>query len=401
MNRRLAAMLAVTLVLTACKDDPSDPGQTPPPPVEPVELSVLAHTDVPERFTSEVAASGTWVYTGTWSMRGGVPGNVVKVWNAADTAPVLVDSLVIQATGTTGDVQISDDGSLLVIASEGPGALNIFDRSNPAKPTLLARLTNTEIARGVHTVKLGRAQNKHYAFLSIDPNGNNPARLIIVDITNPATPTQVYSQIMGAPYVHDVHVRAGLLFTALWNDGMTIWDIGAQGTGTAAAPRQLGNLKINGCCVHNIFWFNDPTNSSKKYVFIGEEGPGGVGSTSSGDIHVIDVSNFAAPREVAFYHVNNAGVHNFAADEQHGILYAAYYNAGVRALDIRGDLGNCAAAEKAPDGRCDLGLMKRERAFALNNQSVYVWGVSLSGSALYASDMLAGLWKLNASPLQQ
>ena len=400
MDRRLAAMLAVTLVVTACTD-PSDPGQVPPPPVEPVQLSVLAHSDVPERFTSEVAASGTWVYTGTWSIRGGVPGNVVKVWNAAGSAPVLVDSLIIQATGTTGDVQISDDGTLLVIASENPGALSIFDRSNPAKPTLITRFSNVEVARGVHTVKLGRAQNKHYAFLSIDPQAGNPARLIIVDITNPAAPTQVFSQVMGSPYVHDVFVRDGLLFTALWNDGMTIWDIGAQGTGTAAAPRQLGNVKILGCCVHNIFWFHDPSNSSKKYAFIGEEGLGGVGSSSSGDIHVIDVSNFAAPREVAFYRVPNAGVHNFAVDEQHGILYAAYYNAGVRALNIRGDLGTCTAAEKAPDGRCDLVLMKRERAFALNDRTVFVWGVALAGNALYASDMLAGLWKLDAAPLQQ
>jgi hypothetical protein len=252
-------------------------------------------------------------------------------------------------------------------------------------------------------VKLGRAQGKHYAFLSIDPQSGNPARLIIVDITNPAAPTQVFSQIMGSPYVHDVYVRDGLLFTALWNDGMTIWDIGAQGTGTAAAPRQLGNVKTVGCCVHNIFWFHDPTNSSKKYAFIGEEGPGGVGSSSSGDIHVIDVSNLSAPREVAFYHVDNAGVHNFTADETHGILYAAYYNAGVRALNIRGDLGTCTAAEKAPapDGRCNLALMKRERAYGLTHEPVFVWGVSLVGSTLYASDMLAGLWKLDASPLLQ
>src|SRR5262245_39914348 len=130
MNRRLAALLAVTFALTACNDDPAnidDP--PPPPPVQSVELAVLGHTSVPERFTSEVAVAGMWVYTGTWNGLGRAPGNVVKIWDAAGATPTLVDSLIVQPAGTTGDVQISDDGSLLVIASESPGALNLFNRS--------------------------------------------------------------------------------------------------------------------------------------------------------------------------------------------------------------------------------------------------------------------------------
>src|SRR6185369_107593 len=131
MNRRLAGMLAVICLMSACKEDPSKPDDgNNPPPGDPVQLTILGHADVPERFTSEIAATGTWVYTGTWNNRA-APGNVVKIWNATAATPVLVDSLVIQATGTQGDVQISDDGQLLVIASENPGALNLFDRSNP------------------------------------------------------------------------------------------------------------------------------------------------------------------------------------------------------------------------------------------------------------------------------
>jgi hypothetical protein len=71
------------------------------------------------------------------------------------------------------------------------------------------------------------------------------------------------------------------------------------------------------------------------------------GLSSSGDIHVVDVSNMAAPKEVAFYTDAWAGTHNFSVDEPNGILYAAYYNGGVRALDVRGDLGTCTAAQKS------------------------------------------------------
>jgi hypothetical protein len=112
----------------------------------------------------------------------------------------------------------------------------------------------------------------------------------------------------------------------------------------------------------------------------------------------VDVSDMTAPREVAFYHVDGAGTHNFSMDEARGVLYAAYYNAGVRALDVRGDLSNCSADQKAPDGRCDLKKMGREIAAGLQDgQPVYVWGVHFDGSFVYASDMRNGLWKLAAA----
>jgi hypothetical protein len=124
-----------------------------------------------------------------------------------------------------------------------------------------------------------------------------------------------------------------------------------------------------------------------------------LGVSSAGDIHVLDVSDLAHPREVAFYHVPGAGTHNFSVDETNGVLYAAYYNAGVRALDVRGDLEDCAPDKQVTTGtvtRCDLAAMGRETGHGLSGGSppVYVWGVQLSGGYLYASDMLNGLWKL-------
>ena len=85
-------------------------------------------------------------------------------------------------------------------------------------------------------------------------------------------------------------------------------------------------------------------------------------------------------------------------DETRGVLYAAYYNAGVRALDVRGDLGACTSAQQSADGRCDLGLMGREMARGLTatGQPVYVWGVHYQSDRVFASDMLNGLWKLSA-----
>ena len=45
-----------------------------------------------------------------------------------------------------------------------------------------------------------------------------------------------------------------------------------------------------------------------------------------------------------------AGAHNFSVDEAKGLLYAAYYNAGVRVLDVRGDLGAAPFRKVRPTG---------------------------------------------------
>ena len=93
-------------------------------------------------------------------------------------------------------------------------------------------------------------------------------------------------------------------------------------------------------------------------------------------------------------------MHNFSADEASGVLYAAYYNGGVRALNMRGDLAGCTANQKAPDGRCDLTKMGREVGAGPAGVSTpfFIWGVHYTDGKLYASDMLNGLWRLSAVP---
>jgi hypothetical protein len=80
--------------------------------------------------------------------------------------------------------------------------------------------------------------------------------------------------------------------------------------------------------------------------------------------------------------MDGAGTHNFWMDEPHQILYAAYYNGGVIALDVSGtlsgDLSNRLLAQVVPGGQ----------------GNTFTWGVQLANGSLYASDMLSGLWQL-------
>ncbi|MFL5528715.1 MAG: LVIVD repeat-containing protein [Gemmatimonadaceae bacterium] len=389
MNGRLLPLISAVLLM-ACGSDKIVP------PATSGELAVIGAATVADRYTAEIWVRGNVAYTTTWGFRN-APGNAVKIWDVSGSVPTLVDSLIVPGATTLGDVQTSDDGQLLIVATErSPGSIMIYSLSNPAKPQLVSRYTTALTDPGVHTAEVQRVNGRLYAFLCIDPGTSSPARLVIVDITNPATPTQVFTAVMGDPYVHDVYVRDGILFTALWDDGVGVWDIGGVGTGTVANPVSLASFPTVDGEVHNIWWFHNAVTGEKRYLFVGEEaGPAAIGSASAGDIHVVDISNLASPREVAFFHVSGAGTHNFSVDENRGILYAAFYNGGVRAIDVTGDLSSCAAADKSPDGRCDLAKMGRELAHGpVGVGPVYIWGVQLVGLTVYASDMLNGIWKL-------
>jgi len=391
--KRHALLAASVLVGLACGSD-----KTVTPPVtnnEPGNLGIVG-----ERFTGEVYVRGSTAYTTTWGSRDAV-GNAVKIWDVSGAKPLLVDSLIVPFATTLGDVQTSDDGQLLIVATERlGGSIMIYSLADPTKPQLITRYTTSLTNPGVHTAEVQRVNGRLYAFLCIDPLSGTPARLVIVDITDPAVPQQVFTAPMGNPFVHDVFVRDGILITALWNDGIRIWDIGGGNSGGSVAnPVSLGSVVTVGGEAHNVWWFHNPANGEKRFAFVGQEGSGSIGSSSSGDIHVVDVSDFASPREVAFYHLDGAGTHNFSMDESRGILYAAYYNGGVRALNVSGDLSSCSAAERSGDGRCDLGRMGRELTYSpFDSGPVYIWGVQLLAGHVYASDMLNGIWKLAPVP---
>jgi hypothetical protein len=148
-GRGVAALL-LGVALAACGKDSTGPGgktitppvDTSPPPVGVAPLAAVGLGRVATRFTGEVTVRGNVAYTSTWGRRvGNLLGNVIFVWDVSGDTPVLRDSLFIEGVTTTGDVQVSDDGALLVVATEPTGLLVTYSLANPLRPQLLSRFT--------------------------------------------------------------------------------------------------------------------------------------------------------------------------------------------------------------------------------------------------------------------
>jgi hypothetical protein len=359
-----------------------------------VALSVAAGgNNVPDRYSSDLWVHGNFAYTGTWGFRKKL-GNVLNVWSLDPSgAPALAGSVTVPDIGTVSDVQVSDDGQLLVLSGErgNEGGIYAYSLSDPAHPVFLdSALVGSP---GVHTVTLGTISGHSYAFAARNPGfGGRPddrPALVIYDVTQPTDIIRVSVVPVPANYgIHDTYVRDGLAFVFAWDTGFIIYDVGnGMGGGSPPNPVEVSRLitaatSSSSPAVHNGWWFHNPVTGEKRYLFVGQEGPGVIGSRSTGDIHVVDVADLTHPQEVAVFHLDGAGTHNFWVDEGRQVLYAAYYNAGVIALDISGtlagDLSGRLLSQVRPGGK----------------GKTFTWGVQLANGSLYAIDMISGFWQL-------
>jgi len=409
-GRRLTGVLAASLlvlVLAGCDDEGDDgsnpvdpppgspPPGTPPPPGPPppppaVTLTVVGGgNNVEDRYTSDLWVHGDFAYTGTWGFFGnGTAGNALKIWSLDGAgAPTLVDSIVTPDITTVSDVEVSSDGTVLMFSAEGGenAGLHLYDLADPANPVFRDRV---RVQAGLHTATFGEIGGRRYAFAAENPP--DPT-LRIYDVTDPASITSAASVPIPPHYgIHDTYVRDGLAFVFAWDSGVIIYDVGngIRG-GSPTDPREVSRLVTdhNGVAgspaAHNGWWFHNPVTDEARYLFIGQEGPGTIGSNASGDLHVVDVSDLSNPREVASFRLPGAGAHNFWMDEDRQILYAAFYNGGVVALDVSGTLSG------------DLTERLIDRVEPGGAGNTYTWGVMLANGSLYASDMLSGLWQIS------
>ena len=311
-------------------------------------------------------------------------GNRLYAWTLDDSGmPTLSDSITVDAR-TVNDVKIRADGRLGMLTHEegdasegGRNGVTFFDLADPAHPRVVSRFS-TGLEPGVHNAWL----EGDYAYLVVDGVGSG---LRILDISDPASPRVAASFYGGSSFLHDVYVRDGLAFLSHWDAGLIILDVGnGLAGGSPANPVEVSRLSELGGETHNVWYWPEAG-----YAFVGEE-QFGHSKGPSGVMHVVELSDIARPREVATYEVPGATSHNYWLDEEAGTLYLAWYEQGVRMLDVTGELmgrlerqGRQAAFVKYA-GEAEDCLRDPEATCA--------WAPQLHGNGkLYASDLNHGL----------
>ena len=350
---------------------------------------------------AHVATSDLWVfqgndgrdyaYTGTHAQGGG---ERMYAWDVTDAgSPVLTDSVVVDAR-VVNDVKVNEDATWAIITREGASdrknGIIVLDLTDPAHPTTIAELTDS-LTAGIHNVWI----NGDVVYAVND----GTSAMHIIDLANPTAPTHIgrWEVRPGEQNksLHDVWAQDGLAYLSYWNDGLIILDVGAGIKGGTARkpmfvsqyqyrthqPEEYGNT-------HTAYRYGD-------YVFTGDEifGCGDCVNGPRGYIHVVDVSDIENPVEVGRYQVPEAGAHNIWVED--GLLYIAYYQGGLRVVDVSGEL------------RGDLYRQGREVAWfqsageegeAIVPNSPLAWGPQPHKGNVFVSDMNSGLWVIQVEP---
>jgi hypothetical protein len=353
----------------------------------------VSHTHTSEVWVFRGLDGRDYAYTGTWGACRGCVGDRMYVWDVTEPSnPVLTDSVVVDAR-LINDVMVREDASIAVItreqASSRRNGIVILDTTVPAHPRVLSEFTET-LTGGVHVIYV----EGDYVYATNNGTGD----MHVIDISDPKNPRQAGRWGVNTPgrYLHDVWVDDGLAYLSYWDDGLVILDVGnGIKNGTPARPQLVSRVTYRtrwrgrsyGATHQAIPYTNSDGHS---YIFVGDEifpdnwDPGST-FVPGGYVHVVDASDITNPKIVGRYEVQGAGAHNMWADDDK--LYIAYYNAGLRVIDISGRLeGDLRAQgrEIAVLSTIDENAFRRDRPFA--------WSPRLHNGLVFASDFNSGLW---------
>jgi hypothetical protein len=403
-----AAALAACLVGTACATAPAGPAAAGPAgAVFPSDLShrfeVVGRGPTTNAFTADLWAftgrdGRRYAYTTAWGACRGCVGDRMWAWDVTDPAnPVPTDSVLVDAR-VVNDVTVNAAATLAVItreqASSRRNGIVVLDLADPARPTVLSEYWET-LTGGVHTTFFSGD------LLYVVHNGT--ADLHIIDLSDPRSPREVGRWGLPASankYLHDVWVEDGLAYLSYWDDGLVILDVGRgiKG-GTPTRPQMVSRTAYRtrwrgreyGATHMAVPYTN---RAGRSYIFVGDEiFPDDAGArmdrglpiVPGGYLHVFDATDLERPVEVARYEVPGAGSHNFWIHDD--VLYIAYYNAGLRALDVSGTL----EGDLRRQGR-ELAALSTGDARARVPDHPFAMTVMWHEGLLYTADFNSGLW---------
>ena len=328
----------------------------------------------------DYGVSGTWGSDGT-----------AYFWDVTDPTDIKkIDSIQVDAR-IVNDVKVSEDGKLCVISREASSkrknGIILIDVTDPSNAEIISEYT-TNLTGGVHNIFI--YENHVYALNAFA----NPAKYYVINIDDPKNPKEVGYFEVDEPgsAIHDVWIQDGIAYSSNWKQGVYLVDIGnGIAGGSPSNPVQIGNYRYDSGGNHAAFPFKSKS-TGKFYVIMGDEiFPEGVdGNTyneTSGYLHFIDFTDLKNPVEVARYEVPGHGSHNYWVEDD--VLYIGMYTAGVRVVDISGDL----MGDLYKQGR-EIAKYSTGHPDGYVSNSTMLWGTQYFKGNIFYSDFYTGIGAL-------
>jgi hypothetical protein len=368
------------------------------------EIEILGQGSVNDAHTSDL-----WIYegndgrdyavTGTWGASGWA-----YFWDVTDPTNVFkTDSIHVDAR-TVNDVKVSPDARYAALSREGAsnrsnGAV-ILDLADPAHPVIASTFDTNGVTGGVHN--MFATEDHLFALAGGD-------KYVIIDVTDLANPRYVSEYNHPDSRIHDVWVHDGVAYSSEWQNGVVVVDVGnGRWGGSIDNPVYVTNVPYPVGATHAAFpYFQEST--GRFYLFLGDEimnrrgaawsgeglagipEPGGTPSVTRGYVHIIDFTDPENPQDVARYEASEFGTHNLWVEDD--MLYVAYYEGGVRTVDVSGELmGNLAT-----QGR-EVAVYKAFDPNGYVANAPMAWGPQPYKGNLFFSDFNSGLWSVKVRP---
>jgi len=330
----------------------------------------------------EAADGRDYAITGTWGGNG-----EAYFWDVTTPDSIIaVDTVTVDAR-TVNDVKVSEDGDTCVISREGASdrknGIVILDCSDPTDVSIITEYTK-RLTGGVHNLFI--YQNHVYALSA-------GRRYEIINIEDRSTPTRVGEFELETPghAVHDVWIEDGIAYSSNWDDGVVLVDVGngVMG-GSPANPVEITRYAYPSGWTHAAFPYEDEQ-TGRSWVIVGDEAfPNGLNvgekpTIPAGWLHFVDVTDPEHPSQEARYNVPEAGSHNYWVEGD--TLYVAYYNGGLRVVDLSGDLKGDLYAQ----GR-EIAHFRPFDPKGVAPNAPMTWGPQPYKGHIFFSDWNSGLW---------
>lgn len=376
------------------------------------ELEVVGHG-----LTDWYRTTDLWVYEGMdgrdYAITGSkVAGGFAFFYDVTNPADIVKFDSIQADSRTINDVKVSPDSRYAVMSREGNSnrrdGVIIIDLADPRNPTI-ASVYEENLTGGVHNVF---ATDTHLFALS----GGD--KYVIIDMSDIYNPTYVSEYNHPDSRIHDVWVRDGIAYSAEWGTGVVVVDVGnGRWGGSIENPTLVTTFPLPTGATHAVFPYYSES-AEKMYLFVGDEimsrnglawsgyprsmgsyasrydpetGLGGIPLTTQGYIQIVDFTDPENPEMVARYEVPEFGTHNFWVEDDR--LYQAYYEGGVRVVDVSGELmGNL-----YNQGR-EIAVFKPAHPEGYTANATMVWGTQPFKGHVFFSDTNSGLWSVKLTP---